>query len=185
MGSGGEELCGNGLGEVVVAGAEGGDAAVQDLEWKLVMLVELEALLVAESIAVSKEVRVRGADLGFVLQVSKLVLDAESGGLDLALKALRLDAGLEHDLRLVDTFQTFRSPRHGAPALQCREVDELGLAEAAVCALGGWLADGWATRENLQGLVLSLSLRGFDHLPAQLLQFSHLLFNFVRDHVLR
>jgi len=67
------------------------------LEWNLVILVELQALLVAESIAVSKEVRVGGAHLGFVLQVSELLLDAQSGGLDLALKALRLDAGLEHD----------------------------------------------------------------------------------------
>jgi len=41
VGSGREELGGNGLGEVVVAGAEGRDAAVQDLEWNLVMLVEL------------------------------------------------------------------------------------------------------------------------------------------------
>jgi len=185
VGSGREELGGNGLGEVVVAGAEGGDAAVQDLEWNLVMLVELQALLVAESIAVSKEVRVGGAHLGFVLQVSELLLDAQSGDLDLVLKALRLDARLEDDLRLVDAFQPFRSPRHGAPALQCGEVDELGLPEAAVYALCGWLADRWTARENLEGLVLRLSLSCFGHLPAVLLQFCHLLFNFALEHVFR
>lgn len=139
----------------------------------------------AESIAVSKEVRVGGAHLGFVLQVSELLLDAQSGDLDLALKALRLDARLEDDLRLVDAFQPFRSPRHGAPALQCGEVDELGLPEAAVYALGGWLADRWTARENLEGLVLCLSLGRFDHLPAELLQFCHLLFNFALEHVFR